>query len=126
MKEVEKLEKKLFAAEPVLIRNVKITLFNNYNFSGVYTIHKDGKLLKIGKTSGKPSASRKEKLLADRIWGLTRAGSILREEMKWTKKQAEECEICCVQVDDDLLRGRLEYYLIAKYYPCVNKRELKR
>ena len=124
MKTLTKLEEKLFAAKPALIRDIKRTdLYSSYDFAGVYAVFSGGKLVKIGKAGGE---NAKENQLAGRIWGLTLADSILREEMGWTLEQTEECLVRCVRVDDALERGRLEYYLIAKHCPPVNERELKR
>jgi hypothetical protein len=127
MKELIDLENKLLASSPVSLREVKTTFYKIYSFPGVYIVYKNAEMLKIGKTSGKSSGERKENNLADRLCGLTYKDSVLRDVMQWPLvRQAEECLARCLRVEDKLLRGRLEYYLIAKYCPIVNQRELAR
>jgi len=126
MKDLENLERDLFSAESVTLREIKNGRYKDYNYDGVYAIHQNGKLVKIGKTKGTTGKETKENRLADRLWGLTLANSILREEMRWTREEAEACAARCLRVDCPLLRGRLEYFLIAKHCPPVNKRELTR
>jgi len=128
LKELQDLEKQLLYTPHVTLREIKTSrpVYDAHDFSGVYIIYKGDVMLKVGKTSGKPSDKRKENNLAGRLWGLTLADSKLREVMRYSLEQAEACSARCLRVPDELMRGHLEYYLMAKYQPRVNQDELAR
>jgi hypothetical protein len=124
MVELQKLESAILAVTPIALREIKTSQYKAHAFEGVYMIYRGKTLVKIGKTSGR--SKKKERKLAARIRGLTFSDSVLRLTLKLSLAHAERCTARCLQIEDALLRGRFECYLMAKYFPEVNHAELKR
>jgi hypothetical protein len=124
--ELEALEDKLLKAEAVSLHGVKTSRYNEYAFEGVYIIFHGEKMLKVGKTSGKTGMPKVENALADRLWGLTEKNEALHRQLGREFPVETECRARCVKVEDALLRGRLEFHLMAKYAPVANHAELEK
>ena len=99
MRDLQDLEKQLLVAPLVTLHDIKTTCYNDYDYPGVYIIYDNDKMLKVGKTSGKPSNERKENNLAGRLWGLTLADSPLREAKGIESlAKAEACSARCLRI----------------------------